>query len=158
MRVGQRSGDLSGDGLGFVCIEGTLVQAAAKRMPLHQGHHVVEDTAGLARVDQRQNVRVIQPGDDLDLLQKPTRPNRPRQIGAEHLDSNETIVLHVSRLVHRGHPAVSEDTLDVVMLAEGGDQGLRNLRHRPQGIAIEGGDASRRSGGVPAVTGGGEPP
>ena len=49
------------------------VQVVPKRLALDVGHDVVEEAAGFPGVVQRQDVRVVQRGRDLDLAQEPLR-------------------------------------------------------------------------------------
>ena len=61
-------------------------QPVAERLALDVRHDVVEEAVGLARVEQRQDVGVLQAGGDLDLADEPLRAQRGRELGAEHLD------------------------------------------------------------------------
>jgi hypothetical protein len=63
-----------------------------------------------------------QPRGDLDLPQEPLAPDGRRQVGAEHLDGDLTVVLPVVRQVDRGHAARAELALDAVALREGGSE------------------------------------
>ena len=46
------------------------VESLAKRFAFDVRHHVIEKTVGFARIEQRKDVRMIQPRRELDLAQK----------------------------------------------------------------------------------------
>ena len=96
--------------------------ASAKRFAVDVRHDVVEKPAGLARVEQREDVRVLKPGGGLDFLQKPIGTERGRQVGAEHLDRDRAAVADVVREVHRRHAALSELALEHVAVTQGVDK------------------------------------
>jgi hypothetical protein len=52
-------------------------------------HHVVEESAGDTRVEQSHNVRVLQPGDQLDFLEEPIGSEGTRDLGPEHLEGDK---------------------------------------------------------------------
>ena len=77
-------------------------------MPVHDGHHVVEKALGFARIVQRKDVRMLQPGRDLDLPEEALRTHRRRQLAAQHLHGDFASVLHVLGQVHDGHAAAPQ--------------------------------------------------
>jgi hypothetical protein len=70
VRVVQRGGHFLRDARGFLDRQLPLVlQPAAQRLALDEGHGaVVEQVVRGARVEQRQDVRMLQRGGELDLL------------------------------------------------------------------------------------------
>ena len=83
VRVVQRVGHLGGDPHRLVDAELRLaVQLVADRLALDVGHDVVEEAVGLARVEQRQDVRVLQCGGGLDLLRRTARRRARRRARA----------------------------------------------------------------------------
>jgi hypothetical protein len=76
----------------------------------------------LSGVDQRQDVRVVEPGRDLDLGQEPLTAEYRAQLGAQHLERHLAIVLEVGGQVDGGHAAGAELALDPVAFFEGGGQ------------------------------------
>ena len=102
---------------------------AAKRIALHVRHHVVEQAVGLARVEQREDVRRLELGGDVDLAQEARAAERLRELGAEDLDGDDAVVAQVACEVHGGHAAVAELAFDRVALAEGVDQSVMGLAH-----------------------------
>ncbi len=72
MRVVQRPRDLPGNGDGGVHRELRFpIQPVPQGFPLDVRHHVVEEIAGAAGVEQAEDVGVLQPGDEFDLLEEP---------------------------------------------------------------------------------------
>ena len=68
VRVVERAGDRGGDADRFVDRELLLaIEPRAQRLAFDERHHVEEQPVGLARVEQRQQVRVLEVGRDLDL-------------------------------------------------------------------------------------------
>lgn len=52
---------------------------------------------GLSRIEERENVRVLEIGDRLDFLHEPLSPQHSREFGPEHLDRDLAVVLQVSQ-------------------------------------------------------------
>src|SRR5207248_6335935 len=86
--------------------------------------------ARLARVVQRQDVRMGEPGGDFDLPQEALGAERRGDLGPQHLDSNGAAVLEIARQVHRGHPAPPQLALEGVALGEGCAERLKLAGHR----------------------------
>jgi len=49
-------------------------QLVAKRLALDIGHHIIKKTFTFTRIEERQNVRVVEPGGDPDLAEEALRP------------------------------------------------------------------------------------
>ena len=79
------------------------------------------------RVEQRQNVRMLQIRRGLDLGQKPLGADDGGELGAQDLDRDLAVVLQILGEVHRGHAARAELPLDAVAVGEGG--GETSFRH-----------------------------
>jgi hypothetical protein len=103
--------------------------AGPQRFAGDVGHHVEEQAVGRAAVEQRQDVRVLQPGGGLDLGQEPLRAQRRRQLGVEHLDGHLAVVPEIVRQVDRGHAAGAELALDAVAVGERGGEALHGPDH-----------------------------
>ena len=101
-------------------------------------HHVVQEAVGLAGVDQRQDVGVVEASGNLDLSEEPLRAERAGELGLQHLDGDETMVLPVLGEVDGCHPPVAELALDRVPVGEGslqtGEQ-IGQARARRRGAA-----------------------
>src|SRR5439155_16901325 len=80
------------------------------------------EPARLARVMQRQDVGVGEPGGQLDFPEEPLGAEGGGELGLQYLDRDLTVVLEVLGEVNCGHPAAPELTLDRVAVGEGGLQ------------------------------------
>jgi hypothetical protein len=96
------------------------LQSLAQRLALNIGHGVEEPAPGFTGVVQRQNVRVAEPGGDLDLAEEAVRAERSAQLGTEHLQGNRPVQLEIGREIHRSHPTTAELAGDRVTVGEGG--------------------------------------
>ena len=102
--------------------EGELAVAAetvAEALPFHIGHREPEVAPDLSRVEHGQNVRMLQPGRELDLALESLRAERGRDRGQEHLERDGALVPEVAGEVHRGHAAAAELALDEVAVGQG---------------------------------------
>jgi hypothetical protein len=92
----------------------------AQRLAVHEGHDVERTgrrVPGGAGIEQGQDVRMLQPGQDLDLEQEPLRSLAGHDLGAEDLDGDGPVVLAVAAEVDGRHPAVPQLPLDAVAVA-----------------------------------------
>ncbi len=105
------------------------VQLVAQRVALDVRHHVIQERLRLARIVQRQDVRVLQVGGDLDLVQEPLGPDHRGQLGPQHLERDLAVVLHVVGQVDRGHAPGPQLPLDHVAIAQGHLQRFSDTRH-----------------------------
>ncbi len=105
------------------------VELVPQRVALHVRHHVEQERVGLPRIVQRQDVRVLQVGRHLDLLQKPLGPDHRRQLRPQHLQRHLAVVLHVVRQVHRRHPALAQVGFDPVTVGQRRRELGRDLGH-----------------------------
>ena len=72
VRVVERGGNLAGDTHRLRDRELRLaIETIPKRLPLHVRHDVIQLAVSLAGVEHRQDVRVRQPGRELDLAKEP---------------------------------------------------------------------------------------
>ena len=130
MRVVERLGDVGGEAHGFVDRELLLpLEALPQRFAFHIGHHVVDQAAGLAGIEQRQDMRVLQVGGDPDLTQEAIDPEHGGELGAQHLHGDVTVVLEIPGAVHGRHAAGAELAIDGVVLREGRLETLPHVGH-----------------------------
>ena len=106
------------------------VEPVAKRLAAHEWHDIEQRAVGVSRVVQRQDVRVLQVGGDLNFLEEPLRAERRREIRLEHLERDISVVPQVVSDIHRGHAALAELPLDAVAVGECGLQLLEVRRER----------------------------
>ena len=83
-----------------------------QRFAAHEGHHVIQKPVGRTRVDQREDVRMIESRADLDLVQEP--PEYRGELGAQHLHGNVAVVFEIMREIDRGHAARADLALDAI--------------------------------------------
>ena len=95
-----------------------LLEPVAQRLALDPGHGVPEEPAGIAGVEHRQDVGVVEAGGDPDLAEEPLGAEAGGQLGAHELDGDRALVPEVAGAVDRGHPALAELLLDLVAVTE----------------------------------------
>jgi len=95
------------------------VELLPQALALHVRHHVEEEAVGLARIEEGQDVGMLEVGGGLDLGQEALGPHDRGELRLQHLERDVAIVPHVAREVDRGHPALSELALDAVAALEG---------------------------------------
>ena len=129
--VVERVGHFGGDADRVVHRQLLLAaEPVADRFPLHVRHHVEEEAVRLAAVEERQDVRVLEIGGDLDLAQEPLGADDRRQFRPEHLDGDVAVVLEVLRQVDGGHAARAELALEAVAVGEGFGEAGKRVRHQ----------------------------
>ena len=96
----------------------------------------------LARVEQREDVRVLEVGRRLDLGEEPFGTDHCGQLGLEDLQGDLAFVLQVVGQVDRGHPAFAELTLDRVAALEGSVEARDGVGHGGQHAPVLGAVAS----------------
>jgi hypothetical protein len=83
-------------------------EPVAQRLPGHERHHVVQQPcAGVAAIQQRQNVRVLQLRRRADLAQEPLTAQRGAEVRVQDLDGDVTVVPNVASEIDRGHAALA---------------------------------------------------
>jgi hypothetical protein len=105
-------------------------QLGPERFALDVGHHVVEDIAGGAGGEQRHDVRVLQPGGQLDLAAEPVLVDAGRHLGREDLDDDLAAELDFVRQEDAAHAPATELLLDPVRRAEGRVETGAQIAHR----------------------------
>ena len=76
-------------------------------------------STGLAGVEQRQDVRILQVGGRRDFLNESLCPEDGGEFGAQHLHRHLAMVFQVLGEVNRGHATRAEFTLDGIGISEG---------------------------------------
>lgn len=80
-----------------------LRDAIPQRLPLDERHHIEEDVARAARIVEREDVRVTELRGDLDLAKEAPRAEARREVWAEHVDRDLSVVLQVLNDVDGRH-------------------------------------------------------
>jgi hypothetical protein len=123
MGHGQRLGDFPQESYGFGNRKLTGAgEPFPERLALHVRHDVVEKSVSLSRVEQAEDVRVLEPGGDFDLAGETLEPHRGGKIGPEHLDRDVPMVAEVLGEINRGHATLSEFSLEAVAVGQGGGE------------------------------------
>src|SRR5688500_15665981 len=87
------------------------IQSLAEGFAFHIRHHVVKQSIRIAGIEQRQDVRMVQPRGELDLPQESIGPERSRQIRMQHLERDDALVLPVLREIDGRHAATAKLTV-----------------------------------------------
>jgi hypothetical protein len=119
VRVVQRRGDFGCDPERVA--DGKLLfpgDAVAQGLPLDEGHHVEQIRFRLARVEQRQDVRVLEVGGELDLGQKPLGPDHGGELGPKHLERDAAVVPEVVREVNGRHAAGTDLPVQTIAFSQ----------------------------------------
>jgi hypothetical protein len=105
------------------------LETVSQRRAVDVRHDVVEEPAGLARVEKRENVRVIQPCREGDLTKEPLGAKGGGELGPERFQGNGAVVLEIMGQLDRGHPAPSELAVHAVTLGQGSVQPIELVTH-----------------------------
>jgi hypothetical protein len=99
-----------------------VLKPPAKRPALDVRHDIEHESIRLARVMERENVRVLQPRGGLDLRQKPLNSQRSGDVRMEDFDSDVSLVAEIPGEIYRRHSATPELPVDPILPC----QDLRN--------------------------------
>jgi len=119
-------------------VDGQLLLARkprAERLPVHERHHIEEQTVRFTAVEQRQNVRVLQVCRDADCAQEPLDAEHRAELGAEDLERDRAVVLRVARQEHGGHAALPDLALDTVAIGERSGQARERISHAGRSVS-----------------------
>src|SRR5687767_10753985 len=89
-------------------------------MPFEKGHRVVQESAGLARRQDRNDVRVRQASREPDLSTEPLRVDRAAQLRAQHLQCDRSAERDLRGDEEVRTPAIGELTLHRILATQGG--------------------------------------
>ena len=112
----------------------------ADRLPLYERHDIVEETVGVPRVDQAEDVGVLQVGRRLDLGQEPLRADDGAKFRAQHLHRYSAVMLEVLGEIDRGHAPLAQLPLDAVAVGEGSGQSFDLVGHVGLNMQVADGD------------------
>ena len=152
VRVVQRGGDLLGDADGIRHGELLLAgQAFAQGLPFDEGHDVEQEAVGLARIEQREDMGVLQVGRELDLGQEPLGADHGGELGAEYLHGHPTGVADVLGQVDGRHPPGADFALEAIAVGEGRLEAAQQFGHGA-GLAGDAGRCMGNAAGASAVS------
>src|SRR6267143_1636340 len=130
VRVVQRIGELARNAQRLVQRNLFLAgETAAQGLAFDEWHHVIEETGGVARVIERQDVGVAEARRDFDLAQEALAAERGRELRLQDLDGDRAPVLEILGAEHGRHAAATDLTLDRVAVGERSTQTLQHLGH-----------------------------
>jgi hypothetical protein len=102
------------------------LEAGPQCFACHERHHVVQQAIRVAAVEERENVRVLQPRGGANLREEPFAPECGAQLGVEHLDRNVALVAHVVCEVHGRHAASAQFALDAIAFGQCGGEASKD--------------------------------
>jgi hypothetical protein len=135
VRGGERVRHFAQDLHGFADRDRALPrEAGAQRFARDVRHHVERPLARIAgrhhpRIEQRQDVRVLQARRQLDLRQEAVGAERLGDLGADDLDGDLARVPNVMREVDGRHAAFAELAFDVVPIRKAAAEHVVGLGH-----------------------------
>ena len=132
MRVIQRGGDLPRNGQRAFDTEPVLAdERLSQRFAAHVRQDIVEQPVRCPRIDQREDVGMIEPGRDTNFLKKAITSQYGAEFGAQHLERYRPIVLEIGGQVDRCHAPGPEFAFKPVTVGESRrDAGLEfGVRH-----------------------------
>ena len=105
------------------------VDAISERLTFDVGHHLEQEIVGLARIEQRKDVRMRQVGGGRDLGQEPLGSHYRCEFGLQGLERDLTLVLQAVGQVDDGHAALTKLTFNGVAAFEGSVQAGDAVTH-----------------------------
>ncbi len=115
MGVRQRVGDFASDSKGVIERESPLaLEPLAQRFAFHERHHEIKETVGFTRIVDRQNVGVGQACGDADLAEESLGTEGDAQVGAQHLQRHQAMVLEVAGAINDSGAAPADLAVDRV--------------------------------------------
>ncbi len=124
--------------------------AVGERRPVHQRHDAERAVAVRAHVEQLDQARVTQPGQDLGVRVAHRAPVGAREHVAEDLDRDPAAVALVDRRMDVGHAAAAQQGAQALAVGQQGRGHAGGGSHRrPRGRGSRRVKAARAGGGQP---------
>ncbi len=108
---------------------GLAGEPVAQALSFDERHHIEQKAVGLARIEESQNMRMLEVRRGLDLGQEALRPDDRRKLRAQHLQGDPAVMPDVMRQVDGGHAAGPDLALDRVPAGEGRPKPADRFRH-----------------------------
>src|SRR4029077_1977258 len=105
-------------------------QLGAERLALDEGHGVVEQVAGPAGREERDDMRMLQPGRELDLAAEALHVDPRGQVGREDLDHHLAPERALLREIDPAHPAATQLAQEAVAVTQGILEVVEQGRHQ----------------------------
>jgi hypothetical protein len=132
--VVERAGGFGRDPEGVVHRELALAaEPVAEAFALDERHREPQAAGGLARVVDRQDVGMLEPGGELDLALEPLGAEGGGELGEEDLEGDRAVVAEILGQVDDGHATAAELALERVAVGEGIAQAVRYAHGAPCG-------------------------
>ena len=116
------------------------IESATQRLAFNERHHVIQLPVRIPAVEQREDVRVLETGRELYLLEEPLGADHRRQLGVQHLDGHLAVMADVLGDVHGRHAAGSHLALDDVSVGESGRHAVElvchGAEHTPRSVSL----------------------
>ncbi len=96
----------------------SILSAVAQGLAVDERHHIIQETVRLTRIEQRQDVGMLEIGCGPDFLHEPLGSEHGREFGPQHLHHHLAVVFQVLGEVDRGHAARTKFFLDGVLVRE----------------------------------------
>jgi hypothetical protein len=104
-------------------------EALAQRAVRDVRHDVVQRDAHVPRVEERQDVRMVQAGGDTDLPQEAIGAEQGGDVRSQHLQGHLAFELQVLGEPDRGHAARTELAVEAVTIGQGRGEALEHCVH-----------------------------
>ena len=104
-------------------------EMVAKGAALDIRGDIVEKAVRLARVVERQQMRMVQPGHDPDLAQEALGAEHLGESRLQDLERDDAVVPQVAGEIDHGHAAVADLTIDGVPARERGPEAVDQIQH-----------------------------
>jgi hypothetical protein len=130
MGVVQRRSNPPGDLDGFFNRQLPLLnEPLPQGLALYVRHHIVELRSDATRVQQRQDVRVLQSSRYADFPEEAIVAQDGSQLGSQQFEGDRPVVPEVLRQVHCRHAALPQLALDTISIAQGVQEICRWVAH-----------------------------
>src|SRR5690349_15897085 len=138
VRVVERIRDRAADTYGFVDRELLLaLQLVPETLAFDERRYVEQQAIGGARVEQRQQIGVLQTCCNADLTQKPLDTKYGTEIVIENLERDFAVVTEVACEVDSRHPPGADFTLDGVPVGQRASQSDDRVQAPPRALASQ---------------------
>jgi hypothetical protein len=128
-------------------------EPVAQGLALHVRHHLKEIGVGRARIEQREDVRVLQVGGEPNLGQEALGADHRRKLGPQNFQRHPPVVPNVVSHIHGRHAPGADLTLQPLSVGQGGLKPGKQLGHRAWDV----GGVKEDAAGRPVWLGGAEP-
>ena len=138
MRIVERARNRDGDAYRLVNGELTLaVEPVPQRLALDVRHHIVQESVGSPRIEQREEIGMLEVRRNADLAQEPLGAEHRAEVGAQKLERDVPVVSEVASEIHRRHATATELALDLVATGERGLKVVdRGVAHRARDRSV----------------------